>query len=284
MVIRGKWNGNEYKLIELIGTGNFGKVYKAVDYKGITIAIKISKDILSITNEYNAMVKLNSMFFAPKVYDFDDWEYGGEIQHFIVMDYIKGKNLKEISDYDKFNIRTIFKIGKVLINILSKIDILGYKYTDIKLENILVDKNGYIYFVDFGSLVERDKPTKEYTPNYNINSWNVKFDYNYKMGLIFSITMVMVAMIGKKEYNPLVYSLEKVKDNIYDFQLKRAEKQFLINSLQGKFKTFDKYNRHLSLLIKDKEGYTGLSKIDYLLIISIVSFIFVIIIGIKSIF
>ena len=284
MDIRGKWSAKEYRLIKLLGEGNCGKVYKSIDSSGNILAIKISKDIISITNEYNAMIKLRNMPFVPKIYDFDDWENGDEVLHFIVMDYIQGKNLKEMGNSKRLNSRTVFKIGQVLINILRKIDKLGYKYTDIKLENIIVDKKGNIYFVDFGSLVGKAKPTKEYTPPYNINSWNVKFSYNYEISILFSVTMVMVALIAKKEYNPLVYSLEQVICKVHDFSLKLCEKQFLVRGLGGKFRTFDEYNNFLLLLIDDKGYRRDLSKIDYLLIISIVSFVFVIIIGIKFIF
>lgn len=284
MIIKGKWNKNIYKVIKPIGAGNFGKVYKAINLDGNIIAIKISKDILSITNEYNAMIKLKSMPFVPKLYDFDDWEFDGETQHFIVMDYIEGKNLKEISYNKKLNSKVIFKIGKVLITILRKINKLGYKYTDIKLENIIVSKKGYIYFIDFGSLVEKDKPTKEYSPNYNINSWNVKFNYNYDIGVLFSVTMIMVVLIGQKEYNPLIMDLEQIIDKISNFSLRKEDKKFLIKGLKGEFRSFNEYNNSLSVLLSERKCYNGLSRIDYLLIISIVSFIFVIIIGIKSIF
>ena len=283
MDIKGKWNKNQYKLIKLIGSGNFGKVYKILDSKGEVKAIKISEDILSITNEYNGMKKLKDIRFIPKTYDFDDWEFRGKTYHFIIMDYINGKNLKEIYRYKDIDSKTIFKIGLVLMHILEKIDRLGYKYTDIKLENIIIDKMGNMYFVDFGSIVEKSKPTKEYTPNYNINSWNVKFDYNHEVGILFSVTMIIITLLGKKEYNPLLYDLDQIIDKVNKFPIDRRKRQFLIKGLMGKYRNSNEYSNSLSLLLEGKKYYNSLSKIDYLLIMSIVSFVFVIIVGIRSI-
>ena len=161
-----------YQIIKSIGKGNFGKVYSAYDSYGNIVAIKISKELLSLTNEYNGLMKFKNMAFVPNVYDFDDWEYNGDIWHFIVMDYIQGRNLKEVSKNQQLNTRHAFKIGLRLLNIMREIDNLGYKYTDIKLENI--KENGYLHLIDYGSLVKKDEPTKEYTQIYNIKCWNVK--------------------------------------------------------------------------------------------------------------
>lgn len=284
MKIEGKWSRNKYKLISLVGLGNFGTVYKVEDAKGCIRAMKISKDTLSITNEYNAMVALQDMFFIPRVYEFDDWEYNGNILHYIVMEYIPGNNLKEIAEDNSLKPSTILKIGLILINMFRKIDGLGYKYTDIKLENIILANNGRIYFIDFGGLVERGKPTKEYTPVYNINSWRVDFSYNIEMGILFSITMIMITLIGNMEYNPLVYDLEQVRAKVQTFPLKKEEKQFLHKALRGKYKTFNQYENALASMLKGEGYYKTLSKIDYVLIASIVSFVFVIIIGIRYIY
>lgn len=283
MNIIGKWNQNQYKILGLIGKGNFGKVYKVKDAKGNCLAIKLSQELLSLTNEYNGLVEFQNMDFVPNVYDFDDWENGGELWHFIVMDYIVGKDLGEISRSHSLENRHVFKIGLALLNILRKIDSLGYKYTDIKLENIILDKNGYIHLIDYGSLIKKDQPTKEYTQIYNINCWNTKPNYNHTIAILFSINMIMLSLIAKVEYNPIIYDLDEILNKIHKLPLKTEEKAFLINGFKGKFKTFDKYYISLYNLI-NKSNYKRLDKIDYILIGSIVSFVFIVFISIKKFF
>lgn len=282
MYIKGKWNHGRYRILSLIGSGNFGRVYKVEDNRGQIKAIKISQDTLSITNEYNSMLNFKDMFFIPKIYDFDDLEYKGEIYHFIIMDYVDGRNLKQIIDHKSLSPKTVFKIGEILLNILERIDRLGFKYTDIKLENIMIDKNSNLFFIDFGSLVKKDKPTKEYTPTYNINSWNVKFNHTYEGQILFSVTMIMVSLLGKKEYNPMLFNIDRVIDVVESFPLRKKEKDFLINGLSGKYKDFNEYKTALPFVINNR-CYSRLDKIDYLLIISIVSFVFVAILGLKVI-
>lgn len=284
MNIIGKWNKNSYKIIKTIGRGSFGKVYKAQNSKGNIVAIKISKELLSLSNEYNGLLEFKNMDFVPKVYDFDDWENKGEIWHFIVMDYILGENLKEISKNNKLNTRHIFKIGLRLLYIIKEINSQGFKYTDMKLENIILTKAGDIYLIDYGSLIEKDKPTKEYTQVYNVNSWNVKHKYSLEKSILFSINMVLINLVGNFEYNPIQYTLEELVANVQKFPINKRERNFLLKGLRGKFKNFTQYEKALKGLLTKRKPNRPLDKIDYILIFSIVSFVFVFVMSLKRIF
>ena len=59
LVMEGKWNQNKYTIIEKIGEGAFGKLFKGKNARGDTIAIKISSNTSSIAREYYIMYKLN---------------------------------------------------------------------------------------------------------------------------------------------------------------------------------------------------------------------------------
>jgi len=258
-------------------------VYKAMDDMGNVRAIKISNDLFSITNEYNGMMKLEGYPFVPKVYDFDDFKMNNKIYHFIVMDYIDGQNLRKIRDNKNLNLKNVLKIGKVLVKIMEKISQLGYKYTDIKMDNVIVDRKGKVYIVDFGSLVETSKITKEYTPAYNINSWNLEYKYSPTTASLFSITMIMVSLISGREYNPMKRNLDYIIGDIKGFSIPNRVKSFLIDGLKGNFSDYHQYYRSLSSFFIEKEDRISMRKIDYLLIISVVSFVFILILGIKSI-
>ncbi|MBU5439300.1 hypothetical protein KQI42_14850 [Tissierella sp. MSJ-40] len=281
MLIKGKWNGNGYQVIGYIGKGNFGTVYKVKDTKGNIRALKLSKDTFSMTNEYEGMKSLKNLFHIPKVYDFDDWDTRGDLLHFIVMDYIEGNNLRELSQINKLSKKEIFKIGYLLLIVLKKIDKLGYRYTDIKLENVIINNRGKLFLLDLGSLILKDSITKEYTPTYNINSWIMGFSATNETSIIFSVTMIMVSLLGNKEFNPMAYSLEDVVSWVNNLNLRKEEKDFLIKGLRGKFLYFNNYtSRLLSLTVdKGKDNRYSLYKIDFLLMASIVFFIFTLVLG-----
>lgn len=283
MNIVGKWNRNQYHIIGIVGKGNFGTVYKAYNDQGQVVAIKISKELLSLTNEYNGLKRFHHLNFVPRVYDLDDWEGKGGTLHFLVMEYIQGLNLKDIIRKKSLTKRQAFKIGLRLTGILKEIYNLGYKYTDIKLENIILDNLGNIYLIDYGSLIEKDKPTKEYTQTYNPNSWNLNRKYGLEETIVFSISMIMANLIGKKEYNPIKWRLNDLISEIYKLSLVKKEKKILIQGLRGRFKSLDKYYLALSKVTQGRKYYRKFDKIDYLLLLSIVSFVFIFLWSLKII-
>lgn len=65
---------------------------------------------------------------------------------------------------NQLNVRHIIKIGYNIIGKMERLKSLGYKYTDFKPENIIVDENGKIYIIDFGGAVGVEYSTKEYSP------------------------------------------------------------------------------------------------------------------------
>ncbi len=229
------------------------------------------------------MVELKRYSFIPTVYDFDDFKLNNRTYHFIVMDYIDGQNLRKIREKVNLNIKKVLKIGLILVDMVEKISRLGYKYTDIKLDNIIVDRKGKIYIVDLGSLVKESMPTKEYTPAYNINSWNLKFKNSSTLASLFSITMVMVSLISGREYNPLKSDLDYIIREVNSFPIRNSIKAFLIEGLKGNFSDYHIYFKSLSSILMEKDHSPSLSKIDYVLMISLVSFVFVLILGIKTI-
>ena len=96
MIIKGKWNGKEYKIRRLIGSGENGTVYLVESNQGL-YALKLSAESLEISHEIKMIMRLNkaqgsSLGFS--VFDIDDFTYHGEVYTFYVMPYRQGASIE----------------------------------------------------------------------------------------------------------------------------------------------------------------------------------------------
>lgn len=250
--IIGKWNGNEYKIIRKIGEGGMGEIYKVKDKAGNIKAIKVSFDVSSITREFNILKELSVIDGVPRAYELDDYcpKKRGATFYFFVMELIEGENLKEIIRKRKLKANEIIGIGLILLRALHKIKDKGYTYTDIKLENILVDKvNHRILFVDFGGIINSEWGIREYTPTYNLISWGIKEEYNPIESTVFGVTMLMVSLLLRREYNPLYVKTSDIIRQIRRMNISYEMKKMLINGLKVKFENIEVFMSELNNLM-----------------------------------
>lgn len=283
--IEGKWYKNEYTVLEKIGQGGVGTVYKVIDYKGYVKALKISEDMTSITREFEIIQKLPLSNNIPKVYQIDDWVYKDKRYYYIVMEYIEGDNLKEIINKDKLSIREVLGISLILSGLINKLYQMGYIYGDLKLENIIVDrKTKKVMFVDFGGVFRKNGCIKEFTPTYDINSWGIENKNLHIERLIFSITMLMVCLITRREYDPFHNSMKEILAIIDSLRISEKLKVFMKDGLLNKFNDINCYIKRLKMLfIESDNNRSTISNnvINLIFIASICFFVLTIFLGIK---
>ncbi len=150
----------QYKVLEKLGEGGMGVVYKAHDTKlDRIVALKFLPHHLTIHDEERARflqeARAASALNHPNVCVIHDLqEYNGE--HFIVMEYIEGGTLREklnsaLLGKDHFMpldiaINYAIQIGEALQEAHAK----GIVHRDVKAENIMVTSRGQIKVMDFG--------------------------------------------------------------------------------------------------------------------------------------
>ena len=288
--IVGKWNKKEYLVIKKIGSGGVGEVYKVRDENNNTLAIKISSDMTTINREYNILKKLEGYDYAPRAYDLDDYYIKNDKYYFVVMDYIEGLNLKYLMKNREIDISNIIGIGIIVLNILRKIYEIGYVYCDIKLENILLDmERNKIVLIDYGGVIEKENNIREYTPVYNISSWDIDISVlDYEKMMTFSVSMIIVSMILKREFNPLVNSIDFVVSKVKGLKTIDILKEIIIKGLYGSYNNIDKFINDLTKSITHLKEYKKNNKInriiDIFFNISVAIFILIIILsGVKLI-
>ena len=162
----------KYKLVEKLGEGSFGKVYKA-SYNSKYYAIKFENreegpDLLCQESYIIAYLKGNP--HIPKPYSYG---FCGDYNVFVLQ--LLGKSLQDIFyELQKFSLKTVAMLAYQMIDALQYIHSKHIIHRDIKPENFVLgmdEKNAYLYLVDFG-LAKKYRNSK--TLKHNPYIWRKK--------------------------------------------------------------------------------------------------------------
>ncbi len=144
-----------YQIIEELGKGGMGKVYKADDIElKEKVALKLIKP--EISSDKNTVERFqNELKFARKIvhknvgrmYDLGKEEGN----YYITMEYVEGQDLKGlIRQSGQLAIGTTISIAKQICEGLEEAHRLGVVHRDLKPSNIMIDKDGQARIMDFG--------------------------------------------------------------------------------------------------------------------------------------
>lgn len=153
-----------YKLLEKIGEGGMGIVYKAkCSVLDRFVAIKILKPELNENEDFIARFKREANSIAnlscPNIVNIYDIGLENNI-NFIVMEYIKGKTLKEIiKENDRLSPLRTLEISVQIANALQYAHENNIIHRDIKPDNIIIDDNNIVKLMDFGIAKVSDSAT-----------------------------------------------------------------------------------------------------------------------------
>ncbi|MFC2160168.1 protein kinase [Acidobacteriota bacterium] len=152
---RGSTFADRYEIIEELGRGGMGKVYRVEDKKvKEEVALKLIKS--KIAADKNTIERFrNELTTARKIAHrnvcrmFDLGEEKG--QHFITMEYVSGGDLKRfIRRSEQLSIGKVISIAKQICDGLSEAHTLGVIHRDLKPNNIMIDDGGNVRIMDFG--------------------------------------------------------------------------------------------------------------------------------------
>jgi serine/threonine protein kinase len=152
---RGALLHKRYRIVEILGQGGMGSVYRAVDENlGVDVAVK---ENLFTTDEYARQFRLEAVILAnlrhanlPRV---TDHFVIGDQGQYLVMDYIEGEDLRQRME----RMGNITEDEAILIG-AAICDALAYLHTrkppilhrDLKPGNVKITPDGHIFLVDFG--------------------------------------------------------------------------------------------------------------------------------------
>ncbi len=144
-----------YQIIEELGKGGMGKVYRALDKKlNEEVALKLIKPEIASDRETLERFQ-NELKLARKIRHSN---VGGMYElledkglHYITMEYVSGEDLKSfIHRSGQLASGTTIRIAKQICEGLSEAHKLGVVHRDLKSNNIMIDKEGNVRIMDFG--------------------------------------------------------------------------------------------------------------------------------------
>ncbi|HKI53701.1 MAG TPA: protein kinase [Anaerolineales bacterium] len=152
---RGYLLHKRYRIVEILGQGGMGSVYRAVDENlGVDVAVK---ENLFTTDEYARQFRLEAVILAnlrhPNLPRVTDHFVIGDQGQYLVMDYIEGEDLRQRMERQG----NITEDEAILLG-AAMCDALVYLHTrkppilhrDLKPGNVKITSEGHIFLVDFG--------------------------------------------------------------------------------------------------------------------------------------
>jgi serine/threonine protein kinase len=228
----GRLLGNRYEIVEKIGSGGMADVYRAKCHLlDRFVAVKILKDEFTEDEDFIRKFRRESQAAASlshpnilNIYDVGSEEQDGKKVHYIVMEYIKGKTLKDIiiskgklSEEETLYYAT--QIGEAL-NHAHENHII---HRDIKPHNIMVTEDIRVKVTDFG--IARAVTSSTITTTSDVlgsvhyfSPEQARGGYTDEKSDIYSLGIVMYEIItGKLPFNgdtPIGIALKHVQEEM----------------------------------------------------------------------
>src|SRR6188474_413728 len=143
-----------YKILEKLGAGGQGTVYKAIDSKlGRTVVIKVLPAELTAKEanlkRFEREARLASSLDHPNICTIFDLNVINGI-HFIAMQYIEGRNVRQLVNGRALGLASALSLAVQVTDALAAAHAQGIIHRDIKAGNVMVTSKGQAKVLDFG--------------------------------------------------------------------------------------------------------------------------------------
>ncbi len=154
-LIRGTVFGGRYEILEELGTGGMGSVYRVFDRQlAEEVALKVIRADISISpkmierfkNELKIARKITHPYVC-RMYDLNEEQK----TLYLTMEYVRGEDLKSVLHrMGTLTMGKAISIARQVAEGLAEAHKLGIIHRDLKPNNIMIDKHGNAKIMDFG--------------------------------------------------------------------------------------------------------------------------------------
>ena len=279
----------DYEIVDSLGKGGFGSVWKGVDKEGTPVAIKVlnpqvldnQKVVKKFFHEAMILAKLDHPGITRLLEFFPDGN-----NYAIVMEYVEGVELKKILQQQKglLPYDIALKIAKQVLDAFQYAMQNGILHRDIKPGNIMIDKHGNAKIMDFGiakmsSTASHDTAASMLSVHYTAPE---RFDQSREVDArsdIYSLGLVLYEMFAGRrpfsatETSQIMFShLNEIPDSPSKFvhslppTVSGAILKALEKDPEDRFQDFGEFSRALDAKGEDDPEATILTN-DYITII-----------------
>jgi phosphate transport system substrate-binding protein len=143
-----------YRILEKLGVGGQGAVYKALNTNlNRTVVIKVLPPELTVKpltiKRFKREAHLASALDHPNICAIYDYNFAEGV-HFIAMQYVEGKNVRELVNGRPLELKSALSIAVQVCDALAAAHGRGIIHRDIKANNIMITGTGQAKVLDFG--------------------------------------------------------------------------------------------------------------------------------------
>ena len=145
----------DYKVLYLVGSGSFARVYRAVHVEtGKIVAVKVLRkrfsEDASATDQFVREGEMGAKLRHPNIVPIYE-VHSDRRGHFMVMDFIEGRDLREfVRVRKKLAPEEALRFSIDIAAGLAYAAEFGIRHRDLKLSNVLMSSTGRAQLVDFG--------------------------------------------------------------------------------------------------------------------------------------
>jgi serine/threonine protein kinase len=147
-----------YRLIEKIGEGGMGVVWKAEDTKlHRHVALKVLPEAMAADPERRARFEREARAVAglnhPNIvtlHSVEETDTSTGSVHFITMELVEGRTLTQLLPTEGFTLSRMLEIAIPLAEAVSSAHRAGITHRDLKPQNVMIGADGRVKVLDFG--------------------------------------------------------------------------------------------------------------------------------------